>query len=107
MKIYRTIVATVLAGSIVGLGAGQAGAGADTTPYTTLYTALYTARSDPPPPEVGELAAPTGRQEATTCEGNVNCKILQGACDLVGGTYTGWDSRDHGHSHGICTWPWE
>ena len=54
------------------------------------------------------LAAPEpGRQESTTCGGTIGCTILRGACGLASGTYSEWHSRDHGHPHGICTWPWE
>ena len=56
----------------------------------------------------GGLAAPEpGRQESTTCGGTIGCTILRGACGLVSGTYSEWHSRDHGHPHGICTWPSE
>ncbi|HWL42336.1 MAG TPA: hypothetical protein VNQ73_05285 [Ilumatobacter sp.] len=66
------------------------------------------ARHDTPPPQVDDFKAPEpGRQESTTCEGAVICTILGAACRLAGGTYNEWDSRDHGHPHGICTWPWE
>jgi len=59
-------------------------------------------------PGLGKLTAPDpGRQESTTCGGEIGCAILGAACGLVSGTYSEWDSRDHGHPHGICTWPWE
>ena len=78
---FTAITTTVLIAG--GLGAGSVSAGDS-----------YSTPNDRP-------------QKSTTCEGTVRCKILEGACDLVGGTYTGWESSDHGHTHGICTWPWE
>ncbi len=62
----------------------------------------------PPPPAVAEFVAPgDSTARSTTCEGNVSCWLLEGACELAGGTYTGWHSNDrgHDHEHGICTWP--
>ena len=62
----------------------------------------------PPPPAPGAFKAPdAGPEEASTCEGEDNCAYLRKVCDFVSGTYTEWESRDHGHTHGICTWPWE
>ena len=91
-----------LAIAIGTLGLGAATAGATDTGFTTP------SPTPPPPTRVGTLvAAPP--QKSTTCEGNVQCDILQGACELVGGTYSGWHSTTpgHDHTHGVCTWPWE
>jgi hypothetical protein len=91
-----------LAIAIGTLGMGATAAGATDTGFTTPNA------TPPPPTRVGTLvAAPP--QKSTTCEGNVQCDILQGACELVGGTYSGWHSTTpgHDHTHGVCTWPWE
>jgi hypothetical protein len=98
-SIRRTTLGLAIAISALGLGA--AGAGATDTGFTTPTTA-------PPPPRLGVLVAAPPEQ-STTCEGNVQCNWLKGACDLVGGTYSGWHSKDegHDHTHGVCTWPWE
>lgn len=62
----------------------------------------------PPPPAPADFKSPDdGREESTTCEGDDSCTFLRKVCDLVSGTYSEWESRDHGHTHGICTWPWE
>lgn len=45
--------------------------------------------------------------KATTCEGDDQCGGLGKICDFFGGTFNSHHSRDHGHEHGICTWPWE
>lgn len=98
--IRRTTFGLAIAISTLGIGATSAGA-ADiglTTPGTT----------PPPPARDGKLvAAPP--EKSTTCEGNAQCGVLQAACDFVGGTYSGWHSKDpgHDHTHGVCTWPWE
>ncbi len=99
MNIHRSITAITIAtvaASGLGLGAGSASATGD-----------YAVPSDPPPPTVGELVAPEHRQKSTTCEGGISCTILELDCESVGGTFTSWTCRDHGHTHGICTWPWE
>jgi hypothetical protein len=91
-----------LAIAIGTLGMGAAAAGAAGTGFTTPGT------TPPPPPRGGTLVGPPPAK-STTCEGNAGCGVLQGACELVGGTYTGWQSKDpgHDHAHGVCTWPWE
>jgi hypothetical protein len=67
---------------------------------------LGTPTNPPPPPRVGTLVGPPPVR-ATTCEGADSCGLLSAACDFVGGTYSEWESPDHRHPHGICTWPWE
>lgn len=62
---------------------------------------------DPPPPPRGGTLVGAPPVRSTTCGGAVGCGILSGACALAGGTYSEWHSDDHGHTHGICTWPWE
>jgi hypothetical protein len=91
------IVAVVLGLGSLGIGsAASAGAG----------DLLGTPADPPRPPRPGTLvgAPPV---PATTCGGVVGCGILSAACALAGGTYSEWHSDDHGHPHGICTWPWE
>ena len=90
-----TSIAIVILSLGVG-GATSAGAG----------DLLGTPTDPPPPPRPGSLVGHPPAP-ATTCGGVVGCGILSAACALAGGTYSEWHSRDHGHPHGICTWPWE
>lgn len=93
----RTITALAIVAASLAVGA-PAFAGGD----------LSDGGDTPPPTGPGVIKAPdAGREESTTCAGEDGCALLKKACDLVSGTYTEWDSRDHGHPHGICTWPWE
>ena len=98
-NLRRATVGLALAAGILGGGASASAAGGLTTPTPT-----------PPPPSDGRLvAADTDPQPSTTCEGNRSCGTLRSVCELVGGTYSGWQSTlpGHGHEHGVCTWPWE
>jgi hypothetical protein len=63
--------------------------------------------TDPPPPPRGWTLVGGGPVPSTTCGGAISCGLLKTACGLAGGTYSEWHSSDHGHTHGICTWPWE
>ncbi len=96
--IRRATFGLVLTIGTLGAGASASAAGGLTTPSPT-----------PPPPSVGRLVAETPTTRSTTCEGNSSCGVLRSACELVGGTYSGWQSTlpGHGHEHGVCTWPWE
>ena len=104
MRTSQIIVGLAIAAAGLGVGAGVS---ASESTLDTSTSSLTTRPTPPPPPTSGELVAPEHRQQSTTCEGAIKCTLLQGACDLVGGTHTEWDSSDHGHAHGICTWPWE
>ena len=99
MPIKKSLVAAVIAASALGVG-GAANA-----------AELTTAPSSPPPPTrtINDLAVPETVEESSTCEGNISCAILEKLCLTVGGTYNGWESKTpgHGHTHGVCTWPWE
>lgn len=101
-SIRRATFGITIAIAALGIGSSAAAAGGIgfTTPGST---------PPPPPPRDLPLVAPAPLQKSTTCEGNGQCGVLRAACDLVGGTYNGWQSRDpgHGHEHGVCTWPWE
>ena len=100
----RRRIGTAIAILTLGLSAGSLGAGSAVS--AGHADVLGTPTAPPPPPRPGTLVwTPPAR--ATTCEGAVQCGILGGACALVGGTYSEWHSSDHGHTHGICTWPWE
>jgi hypothetical protein len=94
---YRTLIAGIaIAAAGIGVGSTTAAAG------DSFRT--------PEPRPIGGLTTPAPQpQPSTTCEGNKQCGTLRWACDLVGGTYSGWQSQDpgHGHEHGVCTWPWE
>lgn len=107
MGIHRIIAVslTALAGLGIGGTTAAAGGAAELDP---VIGDVATPIVDPPP-TIGELTSPSRPQKSTTCEGTINCKILETACGVVGGTYTGWPSHDrgHDHTHGICTWPWE
>ncbi|MDJ0768223.1 MAG: hypothetical protein QNJ12_05490 [Ilumatobacter sp.] len=105
MRTSQIIVGLTIAAAGIGIGTGVNA----TDSTVERAQASFTMRpvSPPPPPPVAELAVPDQRQHSTTCEGAVSCGILGGACELAGGTYTDWESSDHGHTHGICTWPWE
>jgi hypothetical protein len=98
--IRRPGLVTTIAALAIGLGtAGTASAGDLTSGPGT---------PPPPPPRTGTLVSPTpGPSRATTCEGARQCDLLGDVCGFAGGTYSEWDSSDHGHPHGICTWPWE
>jgi hypothetical protein len=96
-------ITTTVAKSAIALAVLAAG-------FTSAGTA--SARGDAFAPNrtepIGGLTTPAPEpQPSTTCEGNRQCGALRWACDLVGGTYSGWQSSDHGHEHGVCTWPWE
>lgn len=99
MNIKRTIAAITIGMAGLGVGAGSVAAG--------QYASPEEPPPPPPPTTMDELVSPERRAESTTCEGAVQCKLLDSICGAVGGTYTDWTSRDHGHTHGICTWPWE
>lgn len=94
----RATLGLALVAGALGGGASASAAGGLTTPTPT-----------PPPPSDGRLVADTTPQPSTTCEGNRSCGTLRSVCELVGGTYSGWQSTlpGHGHEHGVCTWPWE
>jgi hypothetical protein len=99
-SIRRTTLGLAIAIGTLGIG------GAAVDAAGTGFTA---PGSTPPPPPRSITLVTAPPEKSTTCEGNDQCGLLQGACDLVGGTYNGWHSTDpgHDHEHGVCTWPWE
>ncbi len=98
-SIRRFFVGAVVAMSGIGIG-------------SAVHAADLTVPTDAPPPPtrpLGDLAVEPTDEESTTCGGTISCRILENACLLAGGTYSGWDSKTpgHNHPHGVCTWPWE
>ena len=107
MRIHRIIAVSLTA--LVGFGVGGSTVAAGGPPQLVTAIGDVGAPFVDPPAAVDDLAPAVRPKKSTTCEGTINCKILETACGVVGGTYTGWPSHDrgHDHTHGICTWPWE
>ena len=101
----RRRIGTAIAILTLGLSAGSLGVGSAVSAGHADVFGTPTA-PPPPPPRLGTLVGPPPVR-ATTCEGADSCGLLSAACAFVGGTYSEWHSSDHGHTHGICTWPWE